>query len=151
MVLTDLCVTDRPMSLLSVWGELLCMATSMEKHYRVICQMRQWGNETESEKHQKTMGAGIQASMCYWDSLSSRLGLAGIVYGAEAGTGPGVWPDSSGDRNTESSRLFPQPLIWMAANTLFFLPALQRHRATKNYLKFSYTAVHFMSVGAGKP
>lgn len=64
----NLCVIARPMSLLLVCGELLCMAT-----------------------------------------LSSRVGVTGIMYGAEAGMGPGVLADCG--LGTESSGLFPQPLI----------------------------------------
>lgn len=79
------------------------------------------------------MRSEIQASICYGDSLSSRVGVAGFMYGAEAGTGPGVRADSSGERSAESSGLFPQPLIWIAANILFFLQALQGQRATNNY------------------
>lgn len=40
-------------------------------------------------------------------TLSRRLGVAGIMYGAEAGTGPGVRADSRGERSAESSGLNP--------------------------------------------
>lgn len=73
------------------------------------------------------MRAEIQFPV-YRDSLSSMVGLAGIMYGAEAGTGPGVRADSSGERSAKSLGLFPQPLMWTAADTLFFLQALQEPR-----------------------
>lgn len=73
--------------------------------------------------------------VCVDDSLSSRVGLAGIMYGAEAGIGPGVRADKSGDRSAESSVLFPLPFKWIAANTLFFLQVLQGQWAHDSYLK----------------
>lgn len=42
--------------------------------------------------------------------LSSMVAL-GIICGAEAGTGPGVLADSSGERSADSSGVFPLPLI----------------------------------------
>lgn len=39
------------------------------------------------------------------------MGATGIMYGAEAGTGPGVWADGRGDLRPESSELIPEPLI----------------------------------------
>lgn len=47
---------------------------------------------------------------CGCDSLSM-LGMTDVLYGAEAGTGPGVLTDSSGDRNAGSSGLSAPPLI----------------------------------------
>lgn len=67
--------------------------------------------ETMMKQNQlRTMRAEIQFPV-YRDSLSSMVGLAGIMYGAEAGTGPGVRADSSGERSAKSSELFPQPLM----------------------------------------
>lgn len=72
------------------------------------------------------MWTEIHSGSFYRNSLSSKMGATGIMYGAEAGTGPGVWADSRGDLRPESSGLIPEPLIWIAANTCFFLQALQR-------------------------
>ncbi len=59
----------------------------------------------------RQMGAEMQSSVWYRDSLSVRAGLVSVMYGAEAGTGPGVRADSGGDRRAASSELFPQPLM----------------------------------------
>lgn len=40
-------------------------------------------------------------------SLSSMVDVADTMYGADAGTGPGVRADSGGERSAESSGLFP--------------------------------------------
>lgn len=78
-----------------------------------------------------------QDSIYEEDSLSSRVGVAGIMYGAEAGTGPGVRADSSGERSAESSGPLPQLLIGRALSTLFFLPALQAQRATNTTVQYT--------------
>lgn len=94
------------------------------EYQSVVCERhkeRRWENRNTER---------TQASVFYEDSLSSRVGVASIVYGAEAGTGPGVRADGSGDRSDESSGLLPQPLMWRAPKTLFFFLALQGQRAT---------------------
>ena len=113
-----------------------------EKHKSVTWQEEQWEIETTTVAH-KDYGSRNPDQYLYGDSLSRRVGVAGIIYGAEAGTGPGVRADSNGDRSAESSGPFPQPLIWIAASTLFFLQVLQRQGAINTYCKLSDTEVHF--------
>ena len=71
----------------------------------MVTSVKNTQRDNEKMKHQRTTRAVIQASKCHVDSLSSRLGVAGIMYGAEVGTG--VRADSSGERKCESSKLLP--------------------------------------------
>lgn len=87
------------------------------------------------------MWTEIHSGSFYRNSLSSKMGATGIMYGAEAGTGPGVWADGKGDLRPESSELIPEPLIWIAANTFFFLQALQRHRQICKF--YGETSLHY--------
>lgn len=52
VMVTDRCVTARPMSLLRVWGELLCMVTSVKDVTNVKQTKREHNDETQSQDNE---------------------------------------------------------------------------------------------------